>query len=860
VKRQEKTPDLRQLYQRTRDMENDRAATRALDWVEQVLPVFLSACRRTLHTGSLETIETWLAWLAGDRSHLLSEAGKGAILSWRRRWMQTLLTTVHALKQTGSWKTREGREEFAALIGPEVSPFEAGFPHAFRQDLVNYLCADPVAEPATDAAQTAKPPRIPFPLVLAESFVDGGYTTNVLLAEFVLEPVSQANGSIFLHPEQAVLRCMEASFAAVFAQAQQAVQQTFAAREPTLPGARVSIRAVKPEHERLLNNSVLNGTSGAGALALGLACLAAGAHCLENTLAVSFALSAGKAASVDGNCHAVSGIGDKILGCARQGMKQILVAKAQEKEIAPYAYKNNLGILSAETFSAAAAILLERAASSPSASGPPALPKQKKVVVLYKRRNPDSEAVSRLLEERLPALGQEVFIDRHLPIGIAWAQEIERRIRTADAVVPLLTPEAVGSEMFQQEIETAYQAGQSTGQPVLLPVRLRFPETLTDPLGSILNPLQCAHWEGAADDARLVEQIVHALQNPPRPALARPKLEPDGGAVPLDSPFYIVRSADREFHEAIAWQEGVILVRGPRQIGKTSLLARGLDQTRQAGARCVWMDLQKLSAAQLASPEQLYRTFAEEIADQLELDTAPARVWTATNSPNINFERFMKREVLGKIEAPVVWGLDEVDRLFDREFKNEVFGLFRGWYNQRAFDPAGHWKRLTLILAYSTEAHLFITDRSQSPFNVGTRLTLLDFTPEQIAELNRRYETPLQTADELDRFTALVGGNPYLVRRGLSEMKKRGLRLEALDAVADRDQGPFGDHLHRLLFSLALDPEIREVVRGVLRGAACPTAESFSRLWSAGIVAGDTAEEARPRCELYARYLRKHLL
>ena len=91
-------------------------------------------------------------------------------------------------------------------------------------------------------------------------------------------------------------------------------------------------------------------------------------------------------------------------------------------------------------------------------------------------------------------------------------------------------------------------------------------------------------------------------------------------------------------------------------------------------------------------------------------------------SPGINFERFLRREVLSKIDRQIVWGLDEVDRLFSCAFGSDIFGLFRSWHNKRALDPAGPWQHLTLVIAYATEAHLFITDLNQSPFNVGTRL------------------------------------------------------------------------------------------------------------------------------------------
>jgi AAA-like domain len=148
----------------------------------------------------------------------------------------------------------------------------------------------------------------------------------------------------------------------------------------------------------------------------------------------------------------------------------------------------------------------------------------------------------------------------------------------------------------------------------------------------------------------------------------------------------------------------------------------------------------------------------------------------------------------------------------------------------------------------------------QSPFNVGTRLLLEDFTPGQVAELNRRYGSPLHHQEEVARYFRLVGGHPYLVRRGLHEMAAHGTGLAELEAEGDHDEGPFGDHLRRLLVSLTQDAALCEVVRGVLQGQPCPTAESFYRLRAGGVIVGGAPREARPRCQLYADYLKGHLL
>src|SRR3712207_8553609 len=87
----------------------------------------------------------------------------------------------------------------------------------------------------------------------------------------------------------------------------------------------------------------------------------------------------------------------------------------------------------------------------------------------------------------------------------------------------------------------------------------------------------------------------------------------------------------------------------------------------------------------------------------------------------------------------------------------------------------------TTLFRSATEAHLFISDLSQSPFNVGVRLELHDFTWEQVRDLNARYGEPLGD-EQLQQYFALVGGQigehtselqsrQYLVCRLLLEKK-----------------------------------------------------------------------------------------
>ena len=113
--------------------------------------------------------------------------------------------------------------------------------------------------------------------------------------------------------------------------------------------------------------------------------------------------------------------------------------------------------------------------------------------------------------------------------------------------------------------------------------------------------------------------------------------------------------------------------------------------------------------------------------------------------------------------------------------------------------------------------------------------------------------------EQLQSLHALLGGQPYLTRRGMSEVI-RGLDFKELIDKAEREDGPFGDHLRRILVVLARNPDLKLAVSlSVAKKQRVSLEDSGSRLRRAGIFTGETPEEARPRCSLYDRYLRRYL-
>lgn len=361
-------------------------------------------------------------------------------------------------------------------------------------------------------------------------------------------------------------------------------------------------------------------------------------------------------------------------------------------------------------------------------------------------------------------------------------------------------------------------------------------------------------------------QAVRALEDlgdTPAPAL-RTRLRPEtpvtesaGGAVPVGSPFYIARECDALLRRAMERRETTILIHGARQVGKTSLLGRVLSEVRRTDARVAVTDFQVLSRSQLASPEAFCRAVAYGISTQLRVSLDLASIWSEWLGPNSNLDAVVEA-ALAQVEGPVVWAMEESDRLFGTDLADDFFGLVRSWHNRRAMDPDGPFRKLTLVIAYATEAHLFIKDMNQSPFNVGIRIPMRDFGPAETRELAQRYGLELPDAD-VARLVGLTGGQPFLTRRALDAMALNGFHIAELEAKADDDEGPFAEHLRRLLDVVDRDETTAAEVRRLLQNLPFRDGKTAHRLIAGGMLARRADGSLAFRVPTYRAFLARHL-
>lgn len=336
------------------------------------------------------------------------------------------------------------------------------------------------------------------------------------------------------------------------------------------------------------------------------------------------------------------------------------------------------------------------------------------------------------------------------------------------------------------------------------------------------------------------------------------RIEVPGGPVPLDSPFYVHRAADDQLHRYLGQSGTITTIRGARQTGKTSLLARVAYYARKQGFQAIHIDFQQaFSPSELTSLDKTLRSLAYAIAQELDLQTTNVdRIWAGLNNAKTKSTEFLEEQVLKKTKHPVFLLIDEADTVLDTAFHTDFFGLFRAWHNRGAFDKL--YQKLNVVMAISTHPALLIQDVRQSPFNIGLRLSMDDFTESQIQKLNLLYKSPLRS-EEIPEMRKLLGGHPYLVQKALYTLVCEKKKWPELAAEADRADGPFGDHLRYYMELLRRDPKLVQATQAILKSETWPPGEIRQKLESAGLIIVQGGDRCVFRYGLYRDFFGNQL-
>jgi WD40 repeat protein len=273
-----------------------------------------------------------------------------------------------------------------------------------------------------------------------------------------------------------------------------------------------------------------------------------------------------------------------------------------------------------------------------------------------------------------------------------------------------------------------------------------------------------------------------------------------GGTVPPGSASYVERAADRELFEALLAGE-YCYVLSSRQMGKSSLAVRTIGKLEASGVRCAFVDLTRLGATD-ATPERWYAGLLAEIGRALGM-RSEAMAYLRANQDlpaTTRIFSFLRDIALVAIDGPVVLMIDEIDAVRTLPFSvDDLFAGLRELWNARASDA--RMERLTICLLGAALPSDLISDPRRTPFNIGRRVELRDFSLSEA----KPFASELGEA-KLKRVFYWTGGHPFLTQAlcaglaaaPLSEVD-RFVRERYLDARARDTDTNLSDVARRLL-------------------------------------------------------------
>ena len=207
-----------------------------------------------------------------------------------------------------------------------------------------------------------------------------------------------------------------------------------------------------------------------------------------------------------------------------------------------------------------------------------------------------------------------------------------------------------------------------------------------------------------------------------------------GGSLAINADSYIVRNADHDLLTNLRVGR-FCYVLDARQVGKSSLMVRVAAQLRADGDRVAVLDLS--GSGQHLALEQWYYGLLFGIGEQLGIEEELEEFWLARLSLGASAQFFaaLRQIALPKATGRLVVFVDEIDAVKSLPFAaDEFFAGIRECHNRRTRDASMN-ALVFCLLGVATPASLVQSPRT-TPFNIGQRINLADFTDTEAALLS----------------------------------------------------------------------------------------------------------------------------
>jgi len=308
---------------------------------------------------------------------------------------------------------------------------------------------------------------------------------------------------------------------------------------------------------------------------------------------------------------------------------------------------------------------------------------------------------------------------------------------------------------------------------------------------------------------------------------------------------YVDRVADEQLREIIhdMGRPGYILV--ARQMGKTNLLINAKRKLETSEDIFAYIDLSN----RYDTDRECFRSIVDTILETNpgKLESVTKEIYSDRESKNVAGHREHSREIkkiLKAIKGKLIINLDEIDSLTTAGYSDKIFAHVRSIYFERI--NFKEYERLSYILSGVAEPSEIIKDKSISPFNIGQKILLGDFSYSEFESFICK--AGLSWPESIrKRIFHWCNGNPRLsweICSSLEDITATG--TEVTESHVDKtvkefyltkfDRPPV-DHIRSLVEA---DKELREAVIAIIYQKSDVLSDRVkSRLYLAGILGSD---------------------
>jgi tetratricopeptide (TPR) repeat protein len=225
---------------------------------------------------------------------------------------------------------------------------------------------------------------------------------------------------------------------------------------------------------------------------------------------------------------------------------------------------------------------------------------------------------------------------------------------------------------------------------------------------------------------------------------------------------YVERKADKQLHNIVEAMQrpGYVLV--SRQMGKTNLLLRAKRKWENSEDLYVYIDMSNIDETEKACFESLIDTAIdthEDILSSVREQINDLRIRNIAKSP-VQAHNEELRTLLKAVKGKLVFILDEIDSLTRTSFSDNVFSQIRSTYFSRVNYPV--LEKLTYVLSGVVEPTEIIKNPKISPFNIGEKIHLDDFTHDEYLTFINQAELSWLGEDVIERVYYWAEGNPRI--------------------------------------------------------------------------------------------------